>query len=77
METEIIDYLLNHKEGIKETLRAHRIAYAPALKEHYIQAATNEVLHMVMEGLNANYEEVGCVINSRFLVRLLGEEFYE
>ena len=78
MKYEISEYLLNHRDGIKETLAklATQAKDNPILLSHFHEAVVKEVIMMLTDALNLNYEEVAEVVEYDFLVELLGKEFF-
>lgn len=70
IEYDVANYLVHHKDGIKEDLRARVVCYD---KEAIVQ----EVIIVLTQGLNLVYDDVASVVDYDFLYELLGSEFFD
>ena len=76
MLREICEYILAHKEGIVDSIDKLRIeSYTnPILSSYLAEATTDEVVHIVAEGLNLHYADVAEVLDHTLLTKLLGTD---
>jgi hypothetical protein len=79
IEMRIADYLLKHKDGIKQTIfeMATESKYNPILRTYFRDAVVNEVVQVLTQALNSSYIEIASIVDLDYLEALLGKEFFE
>jgi hypothetical protein len=77
-EYAIAAYLLAHGDVIRSDLRSREYGWssATAPMEDYREALTSEVVQTLAEALQLNVEQVSSVVTEKYLVSLLGEEWF-
>lgn len=77
-QEEITSYLINHKDGIVEEIKSWT-PDRPVSKifiSEFKEEVISEIVQLVMDGLNMNYEQVGSVIDNKLLCRLYGDDWW-
>lgn len=74
----ITEYLLNHKEGIKEYLKsiASQFKYDTVFRYYYEEQMISELQHMIAEALGLSFEDVDSVVTRDYIESLLGKDFF-
>lgn len=85
LQIDIADWLLHHKDGLKDELRhLHRPCYhlfpnsiLDIYFEQYAEQAVIIIQNRVQESFKLNSEEKEIIVNKSFLYKILGFNFFE
>lgn len=77
IEYSIVEYLLNHSEGIRQQLQVEKIGECESLfQPEFNNAVTSEVVSILCKGLGLSYIEVSEIVTEDYLIEILGRDWF-